>query len=209
METTTPQTDNWYLYGLSANPPTNAHYEIIKHINSMNATLTVFPAYKHPIKTNLIDFEHRVNMLNLLCDPLENVHVSQIEKEFTINTTYELIVLLRSRVPLYEATQFIIVCDYYIMMDILDMKRAQSSDLLESEDIGFCVILNNSNDITQNKNDIIQHNNNDNQNISFIVLNTIDESVRSTNFRNNNNLMDTLLPDIVCSYIKANNLTFA
>ena len=129
--------------------------------------------------------------------------------ELTINTTYELIVLLRSRVQLYEATQFIIVCDYFIMMDILDMKRAQSSDLLESEDIGFCVILNNSNDITQNKNDIIQHNNNDNQNISFIVLNTIDESVRSTNFRNNNDLMDTLLPDIVCSYIKANNLMFA
>ena len=83
------------------------------------------------------------------------------------------------------------------MMDILDMKSAQSSDLLESEGIGFCVIINNNNDITQNKHDVIQHNNND-QNISFIVLNTIDESVRSTNFRNNNNLMDTLLPDIVC-----------
>ena len=94
------------------------------------------------------------------------------------------------------------------MMDILDMKSAQSSDLLESEGIGFCIIINNNNDITQNKHDVIQHNNND-QNISFIVLNTIDESVWSTNFRNNNNLMDTLLPDIVCAYIKASNLIFA
>jgi nicotinate (nicotinamide) nucleotide adenylyltransferase len=199
----------WYLYGLSANPPTNAHYEIIKRISAIgDGDLTVFPSYKHPIKTNLIDFNHRVNMLHLLCDPLERTTVSTIESEYEVKSTYDLIVCLRSRVQLYEATKFIVVCDSFIMKDFLSLNRAHAEELLQSTDVDFCVILNNSNDIQQEEKNILEHPNNANKNISFLTINTIDESIRSTNARVDINNAQDLLPQCVFEYIQQNNISF-
>ena len=75
----------WYLYGISVNPRTNAHHEIIKHISGIgDGDLTVFPSYQHPMKNNLIDFDHQVNMFHLLCDPLERVYVSPLESKVEV-----------------------------------------------------------------------------------------------------------------------------
>ena len=199
----------WYLYGLSANPPTYAHYEIIRHVNSFAEDLTVIPAYKHPIKTNLIEFEHRVNMLKLLCDPLERVVVSRIEEEFLFNSTYELIVCLRSRIPLYEDTKFVLVCDFFIMMDFLDMTRKHSEEILKACDIDFCVVLNNSNDILKDTSKILEHKNSVNKNIEFLIIDTIDESIRSSIARNNIEASEDVLPECVRDYIRNNNIVFA
>lgn len=199
----------WYIYGLSANPPTKAHHEIIKRISSIgDGDLTVIPSYKHPIKNNLIDFDHRLNMLHLLCDPLERVCVSSIEREVEMKTTYDLIVCLRSRIPLYEAITFVIVCDSFIMHDILNWNRRHAEELLQSTDIDFCVILNNSNDIDESKKAILDHPNSENKNISFLVIDTIDESIRSTNARIDIHNAQHLLPDCVFDYIQQNNITF-
>ena len=199
----------WYIYGISANPPTKAHHEIIKSISMIgDGDLTVFPSYKHPVKNNLIDFNHRLNMLHLLCDPLERVYVSPIESEVEVKTTYDLIMCLRSRMPLYEAITFIIVCDWFIMHDILHFNRQHAEELLRSTDIEVCVILNNSNNIDESKKDILEHPNSENKVISFIVIDTIDESIRSTNARIDINNAQNLLPDCVFDYIKENNITF-
>ena len=192
----------WYLYGLSANPPTYAHYEIIKNVSSFAEVLTVIPTYKHPIKTNLIDFEHRFNMLKMLCDPLERVFVSRIEEQIQLNSTYELITTLRSRCPLYEDTKFVLVCDFFIMMDFLEMTRKHSEEILKSQDIDFCVILN---DTVR----ILEHSNSVNKNIEFLIIDTIDESIRSSIARNNIEASEDVLPECVRDYIINNNIVFA
>ena len=199
----------WYLYGLSANPPTYAHYEIIKNVSSFAEVLTVIPTYKHPIKTNLIDFEHRFNMLKMLCDPLERVFVSRIEEQIQLNSTYELITTLRSKCPLYEDTKFVLVCDFFIMMDFLEMTRKHSEEILKSQDIDFCVILNNSNDILKDTVRILEHSNSVNKNIEFLIIDTIDESIRSSIARNNIEASEDVLPECVRDYIINNNIVFA
>jgi len=199
----------WYLYGLSANPPTKAHYEIIKYFDSLNEQLTVFPCYRHPIKTNLIDFTHRVNMLNLMCSNFKNVHVSTLEQNIQPNTTFELIVYLRSIVSLCHETLFVIVCDCYIMMDFLDLNRWNSTDMLNQNDIQFCVIFNDNNDIENDKKLINEHENKRDTVIAFVVLESINESIRSTIARNDSQRMPNIVPKCVYDYIVEHNITFS
>ena len=199
----------WYLYGLSANPPTKAHYEIIKCIDSLNEQLTVFPCYRHPIKTNLIDFTHRVNMLNLMCSNFKNVQVSTLEQNIQPNTTFELIVYLRSTVSLCHVTIFVIVCDFCIMMDFLDLNRWDCTDILNQNDIQFCVILNDNNDIENDKKRINEHENKRDTVILFVVIESIDESIRSTIARNDSECMTSIVPKCVYDYIVEHNIMFS
>ena len=94
------------------------------------------------------------------------------------------------------------------MHDILHFNRQHAEELLRSTDIEFCVILNNSNNIDESKKDILEHPNSENKVISFIVIDTIDESIRSTNARIDINNAQNLLPDCVFDYIKDNNISF-
>ena len=210
---TTTGTTKWYIYGLSANPPTKAHYEIIQTISTKGGNLTCVPSYKHPVKTNLIDFDHRVNMLRtMIGDSLPNVYVSEIERECRPRTTHELIMCLRSRMQLHETNEsFVVVCDAEIMRDILNLNRRHSEELLRSEDIEFCVVLNNNSD-NDNDNDndddrvsILTHMNSCDQTISFV---TIRNTTRSTHFRNDTTNPETYLPQSVCDYIRENNIVF-
>ena len=199
----------WYLYGLSANPPTNAHYEIIKYLDSLNVPLTVLPCYKHPIKTNLIEFTHRVQMLNLMCQNFSNVHVCTLEQTIEPKSTFQLIVYLRNIISLCHNTIFIVVCDFCIMMDFLNLSRWNSTDMLNKNDIQFCVILNDSNDILNDKKRIDEHENKKDTVITFITITTIDESVRSTIARNDSEALARLVPTYVYDYIVEHNITFS
>jgi nicotinic acid mononucleotide adenylyltransferase len=198
----------WYLYGLSANPPTKAHYAIIEQLHALNVDLTVFPSYDHPVKTNLIEFEHRVKMLNLLCKQFENVHVSTLEETLRPKSTYELIMHLRSIVPLINYTTFVIVCDFQIMVDILDFKRTHASSLLGASDIEFCVVLNGSNNLYDDINLILNHTNKLETVISFIYIKDIDNTIRSTNARQNVENIEQYVPSCIHSYILDNNIHF-
>ena len=201
------QKNKWYIYGLSANPPTNAHLEIIKSIDSMNVPLTVIPSFRHPLKTNLISFKHRVNMLQVLCDTTRNVCISRIEEEFSIPTSYDLIVRLRSRVQLQDSTTFVIVCDMDIMQGILNLSREKASELLESNDVEFCVVLNSNNATEEAECSVLHHCNRGNKHISFLRI-SCDNTVRSTTARENNGAMETLLPSCVYDYIRDNGIEF-
>ena len=204
---TTTGTTKWYIYGLSANPPTKAHYEIIQTISTKGGDLTCVPSYKHPVKTNLIDFDHRVNMLRtMIGDSLPNVYVSEIERECRPRTTHELIMCLRSRMQLHETNEsFVVVCDAEIMRDILNLNRRHSEELLRSEDIEFCVVLNNNSDNDDDRVSILTHMNSCDQTISFV---TIRNTTRSTHFRNDTTNPETYLPQSVCDYIRENNIVF-
>ena len=203
------ETSKWYIYGLSANPPTNAHLEIIKGLSTLGGDVTVFPSYNHPIKTNLIDFNHRVNMLRLICEPYENVCVSTLEKHVDINSTYELVSYLRTHVPSYERTVFVIVCDLVIVMEFLDLKRQHAAYVLDSNDIEFCVVLNASNDVEREKNNVLHHENGISKTFSFLVLDTIDEHIRSTNARRATmSSMEAFVPRNVCEYIQHHGIMF-
>ena len=94
------------------------------------------------------------------------------------------------------------------MKDFLSLNRAHAEELLQSTDVDFCVILNNSNDIQQEEKNILEHPNNANKNISFLTINTIDESIRSTNARIDINNAQDLLPQCVFEYIQQNNISF-
>ena len=197
----------WYIYGLSANPPTNAHFEIINSIDSLNVPLTVVPSFRHPIKTNLISFEHRVNMLHVLCARMKNVCVSRIEEEFPVATTYDLIVRLRSRVQLQNTTTFVIVCDMDIMQQILNLSREKALDLLASNDVEFCVVLNRTNDTEEAERSVLEHCNLGNRSISFLRI-TCDDTVRSTTARETNGALQTLIRPCVYEYIQENGIVF-
>ena len=146
-------------------------------------------------------------MLQVLCDTMRNVCISRIEEEFSIPTTYDLIVRLRSRVQLQDSTTFVIVCDMDIMQGILNLSREKASELLESKDFEFCVVLNSSNATEEAERSVLHHCNHGNEHISFLRI-TCDNTVRSTTARENNEAMETLLQLCVYDYIRDNGIVF-
>ena len=69
------------LFGGSFNPPTKAHYEIAKFIiDKFEVSDFVFlPTGNVYNKPNLIDCKYRIEMLELVCDELNNASVSDYE----------------------------------------------------------------------------------------------------------------------------------
>ena len=147
-------------------------------------------------------------MLNLLCKQFENVHVSTLEETLRPKSTYELIMHLRSIVPLINYTIFVIVCDFQIMVDILDLKRTHASSLLGTSDIEFCVVLNRSNNLYDDINLILNHTNKLETVISFIYIKDIDNTIRSTNARQNIENIEQYVPSCIHNYILDNNINF-
>ena len=146
-------------------------------------------------------------MLQVLCDTTRNVCISRIEEEFSIPTTYDLIVRLRSRVQLQDSTTFVIVCDMDIMQGILNLSREKASDLLASNDVDFCVVLNRTNDTEEAERSVLEHYNLGNRSISFLRI-TCDDTVRSTTARETNGALQTLIPPCVYEYICENGIVF-
>jgi nicotinate-nucleotide adenylyltransferase len=69
------------LYGGAFNPPTIAHLEIIKHIlATFDCELLILPTNNFYNKKDLVDFHHRVKMLELLCQEVKgNIIISDYE----------------------------------------------------------------------------------------------------------------------------------
>ena len=94
-----------------------------------------------------------------------------------------------------------------IMQGILNLSREKASDLLESNDVEFCVVLNSSNTTDELECSVLQHYNRGNKQISFLRI-TCDNTVRCTTARENNGAMETLLPSCVYDYIRDNGIVF-
>ncbi|MFA5543375.1 MAG: nicotinate-nicotinamide nucleotide adenylyltransferase [Bacilli bacterium] len=83
------------LYGGAFNPPTIAHFEIIKVIKKSfpNDRLILLPAGDKYKDGNLIEFKHRYNMLKILVDKIDsNIIISDYENKIEkfIGTYYTL-----------------------------------------------------------------------------------------------------------------------
>ena len=84
------------LFGGSFNPPTIAHYEIIKYLSNNYDEVIVLPngdSYNFAGKI-LDSFMHRVKMLNLMVKDLNNVKVLELENSDEFKGTYHTLRLL-------------------------------------------------------------------------------------------------------------------
>lgn len=77
------------VFGGSFNPPTRAHLEIIKKLldSFKDSTVLVLPVGNDYNKPELISFEHRYKMLNILVHGIDRVSVSDLEAKKTYNGT--------------------------------------------------------------------------------------------------------------------------
>ena len=78
------------LFGGSFNPPTIAHYEIIKYLSQNYDEVLILPngdSYTFAGKT-LDSFKHRVNMLNVMCYEFDNVKILELENQSEFKGTY-------------------------------------------------------------------------------------------------------------------------
>lgn len=84
------------LFGGSFNPPTKAHYEIIKYLSLNYDEVLVLPngdSYSFAGKV-LDSFKHRVNMLNIMVKDLINVEVLELENNNEFKGTYHTLRIL-------------------------------------------------------------------------------------------------------------------
>jgi nicotinate-nucleotide adenylyltransferase len=98
------------VYVGSFDPPHLGHQTVITCLLNMSIIDAVFivPTYQHCFKNNVSDFKHRVNMLHLAFENVENVYISSIEKELvelhqmTENRTHVTLTYLLKQFPNYR-----------------------------------------------------------------------------------------------------------
>lgn len=78
-----------FVYGGSFNPPTNAHKKIVLKLREMmpDSQIIILPVGDIYQKNDLVDFEHRFQMLKLLFNDLENIYISRFEQTHLFNGT--------------------------------------------------------------------------------------------------------------------------
>ncbi len=77
------------LYGGSFNPPTIGHFNLVKELNDkfVIKKIIIIPSFKSATK-KLLDFKHRLTMLNMMFKKVKNVEVSDYEKKVQFKGTY-------------------------------------------------------------------------------------------------------------------------
>ncbi len=75
------------IFGGSFNPITTAHFNILKcAMAKINASKAIFlPTGDMYNKSDLLDFKHRFNMLNIICANEKNFEVNDYENRFETN----------------------------------------------------------------------------------------------------------------------------
>ncbi len=188
------------VYGGAFNPPTIAHYEVVKKVvEQLNPQKIIFmPVADHYDKKDLIECHHRINMLNILAKKIDsNVIVSDIEKHQekfrgTLHTLDEV-------ADKYKTTSigFIIGADN--LLEISEWIRID--ELLEK----YKVIVLKRDNIDINK--VIKHNRVLNKyQDKFIILNCFKQlDISSSEFRENQD-KKSIVTNEVLKYINENNL---
>ncbi len=135
------------LYGGSFNPPTIAHYRISQYlINKYQPKAFIFiPVGNDYDKSELIDFKHRYNMVNLLANKLKNTLVSDIENKQPFKGTIETLKYFQSMYP-NDPLYYVIGADNLLSLDewidyeillkkckfiVLNRKQINSKQLIE------------------------------------------------------------------------------
>ena len=94
------------VFGGSFNPPTKSHEKIIKDLSKVFKKVLIVPVFLPPHKNSLISYDHRVKMLEMLIENIDNCQVSKVDKEVSLmnfknkreatNYTYETMEYLRN-----------------------------------------------------------------------------------------------------------------
>ncbi len=95
------------IFGGSFNPPLNSHLELAKQIiinlDYVEKVIFVPVSTKYNRKNNLVDDNHRYNMLELMCNGEEKLEVSDIELTYGRQLyTIETLGILKNKYPEYD-----------------------------------------------------------------------------------------------------------
>lgn len=179
------------LYGGAFNPPTIAHFEIIKMIRKRfpNDNLIILPAGDHYKDGSIVGFNHRYNMLKILIDKIDSsITISDYENKLEkfIGTYYTL--------RFFKNPHFVIGAD-----QLRDLHKWINFNniIKENQFIVFPRDGINMNEIL-NKEPYSQHKSN------FILMDNEELNVSSSDFRFNKK--ENVLDIDVLNYIKSNRL---
>jgi nicotinate-nucleotide adenylyltransferase len=70
------------ILGISANPPSIGHLQIINYVlNKIDSISEIWlaPTYKHTFNKNMLSYEHRYNMCNIMIKNMKNIKVFDYE----------------------------------------------------------------------------------------------------------------------------------
>lgn len=106
------------VIGGAFNPPTLAHYEMMISLKTRYplARVILLPVGNAYPKSELVSFKHRLAMLYVMCQTLENVGVSDLENMKTFQGTYHSLTQLKKEYPNQEM-YFVIGSDHLETLD--------------------------------------------------------------------------------------------
>lgn len=181
---------NRVAFGGSFNPPTIAHYEIIKKLSSMFDEVIIVPNGRGYILKELNEVDLRLEMLKLIKDDFSNVVISELE----LNRKF-----IGSVATLRDLNHPVFACGDDCLFDFKTW--VDPINLLEEN--RFLIFTRNLNiDIikTMIENDEFLTNYKDH----FTIINIPFPNVSSSNFRKTLNY--ELLPTKIATFIKNNHL---
>ncbi|MDE5977475.1 MAG: nicotinate (nicotinamide) nucleotide adenylyltransferase [Turicibacter sp.] len=176
------------IFGGSFNPPTIAHYQIAKHIlTQLDCDKFFFlPVHDEYPKKGLISSQHRLAMLELVCQKLSKTFVSSVEVESNkVLTTFETLTILKAQFPNQELA-FVIGADNLVdlpnWVQFEELIRNYKLIVFRREDISVDDIINKKFQAFKDQ---------------FIVLDSLEQmDISSTQYRENLERVDLVLPSI-------------
>jgi nicotinate-nucleotide adenylyltransferase len=182
------------VYGGSFNPPTKAHLNIIKKLldEFKNAKVILLPVGNDYKKTSLIDFKYRVDMLQLMIEPLlAKVHISDLEQKKGFKGTYH---ALNDLSKTYDDIHFVIGSDHLEKLKLW----IEYKSLLKTYPI---IVMNRNHYMTKEHAEMLFKD----EDHRFIFI-EFDMDISSTMIRRHIEIYKTYLTDEVYTYIKKNSL---
>lgn len=184
------------VFGGAFNPPTIAHKEIYFHIKKYVDfdKFVYLPVSNLYTKSSLIANIHRINMLELMAEDMDNVYVSDLEtNDSDFLGTYHS--LLRLQEKFNDEVAFVIGAD-----NLANIRKWKNADSLLAE-FKFIVINRNKIDI----NTVLEKNKQLAKNKeNFIILPGFDMNISSTIFRET--FEPSYVPEKVFDYIMVHGL---
>ncbi|WJG10727.1 nicotinate-nicotinamide nucleotide adenylyltransferase [Aliiglaciecola sp. LCG003] len=108
---------NIAVFGSAFNPPTNGHKDVIEYLlgeQQQFEQILLVPSFEHAFAKKMIPYQHRVNMLQLFVDELNNEKVIALPVEDIISDgqrpvyTYDLMHYLQQALYPTDSLSFII-----------------------------------------------------------------------------------------------------
>lgn len=181
------------FFGGSFNPPTIAHYNLIKQaLIEYNFDKVYFvPVNNFYPKSSLIDIDNRINMLEIMCQNDEKITVSKIEKE--IKQPFKAIDIFRIIEKKYQEDEIV-----FFMGEDNFNKMANWKDYTDLKKYNYIIFQRDEKyEADINEKNIIYMKNNENLKVSSTII---------RHRLKNNESIDKLVTEEVKEYILKNKL---